>query len=102
MAMRLLEPTIVDLGQQRAGYFDLVGRWQGSELMLEDHATWSRQFRSGLRIDQASVTLRWHPYWSCKSAFAGDAIHAESNRLAAVVARTSIPAANAVVEGPLG
>ena len=44
--------------------------------MLEERTTWSRQFRSGLRIDQASVTLRWHPYWSCNSACAGDAIHA--------------------------
>jgi hypothetical protein len=76
MSVRLLEPTIVDVGQQRAGYFDLVGKWQGSELMLEERTTWSRQFRSGLRIDQASVILRWHPYWSCNSACAGDAIHA--------------------------
>jgi hypothetical protein len=70
MTLRLLEPTIVDVGQQRAGYFDLVSRWQGSELVLDERANWSRSFRSGLRNDHASVTLRWDPYWSCKSGCA--------------------------------
>jgi hypothetical protein len=70
VTLRLLEPTIVDLGQQRAGYFDLIGQWQHSELVLADRASWQRTFRSGLRIDHASVTLRWDPYWSCKSACA--------------------------------
>jgi hypothetical protein len=71
MTVRLLEPTIIDLGQQRAGYLDLVGGWQGPELVLQENTNWSKSFRSGLRIDQASVTLRWNPYWSCKSACAG-------------------------------
>jgi hypothetical protein len=71
MGMRLLEPTIVDMGQKRAGYFDLIGRWQGPELMLDERENWSRAFRSGVRIDHASVTLRWDPYLSCKSACAG-------------------------------
>jgi len=26
---RLIEPTIVNVGQARAGYFDLAGKWQG-------------------------------------------------------------------------
>jgi hypothetical protein len=68
IGLRLLEPTIIDLGQQRAGYFDMVGSWQDSELVLEEGSRWSRPFRSGLRIDHASVTLRWDPYWSCRSA----------------------------------
>ena len=71
VTLRLLEPTIIDLGQKRAGYFDLVGRWQGPELVLEERAKWSSPFRSGLRIDHASATLRWNPYWSCKSVCAG-------------------------------
>jgi hypothetical protein len=71
MSLRLLEPTILDIGQKRAGYFDLIGSWQGPELILDERASWSMQFRSGLRIDHASVTLRWSPYWSCKSACAG-------------------------------
>ena len=76
MTLRLLEPTMMDVGQQRAGYFDLVGRWLGSELLLEERANWSKPFRSGLRIDHAPVTLRWGPYWSCNSACAAVANHA--------------------------
>jgi hypothetical protein len=68
IAFRLLEPTIVDVGQKRAGYFDLTSTWRGSELVMDDRGAYSNVFRSGLRIDHASVTLRWHPYWTCKSA----------------------------------
>ncbi len=68
MQVRLLEPTIVDVGQTRAGYFDLTGEWRGSELILHAPGSWSRPFRSGLRIEGASVVLRWDPYWTCKSA----------------------------------
>jgi hypothetical protein len=71
ISLRLLEPTIVDVGQQRAGYFDLTGGWHGEELVLDERANWSTLFRSGLRIDRASVTLRWNPYWTCKSACGG-------------------------------
>jgi hypothetical protein len=71
--LRLLEPTLVNVGQQRAGYFDLVGAWRGPDLVLEERANWSSPFRSGLRIDHASVTLRWDPYWTRKSACAGAA-----------------------------
>jgi len=71
IGFRLLEPTIVDVGQTRAGYFDLVGRWQGPDLVMEDRGNWSRPFRSGLRIEHASVTLHWDPYLTCKSACAG-------------------------------
>jgi hypothetical protein len=74
MTLRLLEPTNVDLGQKRAGYFDLIGSWQGPDLVLDGHSNGSKQLRSGLRIDLASVTLRWNPYWSCKSACASMAV----------------------------
>lgn len=70
MQVRLLEPTIVDVGQTRGGYFDLTGEWRGSELMLHAAGSWSRPFRSGLRIERASVILKWDPYWTCKSACA--------------------------------
>ena len=70
MDLRLLEPTIVDVGQSRAGYFDLFGRWQGPELVMDDRGSWSSLFRSGLRIEHASVTLHWDPYWTCKTACA--------------------------------
>jgi len=68
MAFRLLEPTYVDLGQKRAGFFDLTGRWNGPELSMRDRASYAHVFRSGLRIEQASVTLRRHLFWSCESA----------------------------------
>ncbi len=71
MDFRLLEPTVIDVGQARAGYFNLIGQWHGPELVLDDRGSWSRPFRSGLRIERASVTLHWSPYWTCKSACAG-------------------------------
>lgn len=70
MNFRLLEPTIVDVGQARAGYFDLVGRWRGPELVMDDRGAWSHPFRSGLRIEHASVTLHWNSFWTCKAACA--------------------------------
>ncbi len=66
IGFRLLEPTIMDVGQTRAGYFDLTGQWHGHELTMSQNG-WPRPFRSGLRIEHASVTFRWHPYWSCSS-----------------------------------
>ncbi len=66
--VRLLEPTIVDVGQTRAGYFDLTGEWRGPDLMLHSSGGWSHPFRSGLRIEGASIILKWDPYRTCKSA----------------------------------
>src|SRR4051794_2331041 len=53
IGFRLLEPTIIDLGQKRAGYFNLSGRWKGPELLMDDRDSWSLSFRSGLRIEHA-------------------------------------------------
>lgn len=44
------------------GYFDVLGHWNGPELLMSDHGEWSSTFRSGLRIEQASVTLSWGTY----------------------------------------
>ena len=66
MAFRLLEAKIFDVGQKQ-GYFDLMGRWQGQELVMEDRATYARQFRSGLRIENASVRLNWGSYSDFKA-----------------------------------
>jgi hypothetical protein len=68
MAFRLLEPTVVDIGQKRAGYFDLTGRWNGPDLVMDARGSYSAPFRSGVRIEGASVTLHWDPFWSCKDA----------------------------------
>jgi hypothetical protein len=40
------------------GYFDLFGYWHGPELVMNERGEWSLPFRSGLRIKNASVTLR--------------------------------------------
>lgn len=61
MAFRLVEPKIIDVGQG-SGFFDLAGRWQGSKLVMDDHRDVPHTFRSGLRIEQASVTLDWGSY----------------------------------------
>ncbi len=74
---RFLEPTLVDMGQGRGGYFDLIGHWHGPELVLDDRGAWSKSFRSGLRIEQASLTLRWNPFWTCSAACAS-ATHSRS------------------------
>jgi len=58
MAFRLLETRIIDAGQGR-GFFDLAGRWQGSKLMMDERGGRGHPFRSGLRIENASVTLEW-------------------------------------------
>ena len=54
--LRLLEQKFFDVGQRR-GYMDLYGRWKGVELVLDDRGDQGTTFRSGLRIEHASVTL---------------------------------------------
>jgi hypothetical protein len=69
VGIRLLEPRYFDVGQHR-GYFDLSGRWRGSQLVLDDRAAWASTFRSGLRIEHASVTLDPGSYADFKDACA--------------------------------
>ncbi|HEY6351506.1 MAG TPA: hypothetical protein VI636_19050 [Candidatus Angelobacter sp.] len=69
MAFRLLEPKIIDLGQRR-GYFDLAGRWRGQELVMDDRGSVGSVFRSGLRIEHASVALDWSSYSDFKAVCA--------------------------------
>ena len=58
MSFRLLEPKIIDVGQGQ-GFFDLVGRWRGPQLAMDDRGSVGSRFRSGLKIEHASVTLDW-------------------------------------------
>jgi hypothetical protein len=67
---RLLEPKIIDVGQ-RQGYFDLIGKWHGPELVMDDRGNGDNRFRSGLRIEHASVTLDWGSYSDFKAVCAG-------------------------------
>ena len=46
LAFRLLEPKIIDVGH-RQGFFDLIGRWKGPELVMDGRNTVGGLFRSG-------------------------------------------------------
>ena len=70
MSFRLLEPKIIDVGQGQ-GFFDLFGRWHGQTLVMDDRGNRGSPFRSGLKIEHASVTLDWASYSDFKSACAG-------------------------------
>jgi hypothetical protein len=72
IGFRLLEPKIIDVGQ-RQGYFDLIGKWHGSELVMDDRGNTVSQFRSGLRIEHASVALNWSSYSDFKAVCEGAA-----------------------------
>ncbi len=67
LQFRLIEQTLIDVGQARAGYFDLYGRWRGQQLVMDDRGEASHPFRSGLRVEHASVTLDWSSLWSCSN-----------------------------------
>jgi hypothetical protein len=67
IGIRLLEQRYFDVGQHR-GYFDLSGRWRGQQLVMDDRSAWASTFRSGLRIEHASVTLDRASYSDFKSA----------------------------------
>lgn len=69
MAFRLLEPKIIDVGQGQ-GFFDLAGRWHGPNLVMDDRNSVGNPFRSGLRIEHASVTLDWGSYSDFKAVCA--------------------------------
>ena len=50
------------INPQRRGFFDLAGRWQGQELVMDRPGEQGIPFKSGLLIDGATVTLRWSSY----------------------------------------
>lgn len=66
---RLLEPKYLDVGQ-RQGYFELLGRWRGPELVMDDRGEPGTKFRSGLNIEHASVTLEPGSYSDFEAACA--------------------------------
>jgi hypothetical protein len=66
---RLLEPRYFNVGQRR-GYFDLYGRWQGSELVMDDRGEGASTFRSGLKLEHESVILDRGSYSDFKAACA--------------------------------
>ncbi len=76
MEFRLLEYKIFDVGQRR-GYFDLFGRWRGPELVMDDRGESSSKFRSGLKIDTASVTLDYGSFSDFKDVCSAARIFSE-------------------------
>lgn len=69
MGFRLNEWSGIDLGQHR-GYFDLSGRWQGQQLVMDDHGAYSSTLSSGVRPEHASVTFAWGSYSDFKAVCA--------------------------------
>jgi hypothetical protein len=67
IGIRFHEFRVLNSGVPNLGYFDLSGRWQGQELVLQNHDSWSHRFRSGLQIDPVAVTFRWVSNWNCTS-----------------------------------
>jgi hypothetical protein len=66
---RLNERKIIDLGERR-GFFDLYGRWQDLQLVMDDRGRYSATLRSGLRLENASVKFDWSSYSDFESACA--------------------------------
>jgi len=66
---RLLEWYFFDSRPTR-GYFDLDGRWNGPELVMDDRGSLGKTFRSGMKIEHASVTLERASYSDFKAACA--------------------------------
>ena len=69
MGFRLNEWNAINLGQHR-GYFDLYGRWQGLQLVMDDRGAYSATLQSGLRPEHASATFDWGSYSDFKSVCA--------------------------------
>jgi hypothetical protein len=69
ITFRLLEPKLIDVGQGQ-GFFDLAGKWHGPRLVMDDRGAYAEKFRSGLKIDYASVNLDWGTYADFKTACA--------------------------------
>ena len=55
----------------KQGYFDLAGKWNGSELVMNSPDQQGGRFNSGLFIHHAVVTLRWASYGDFETACNG-------------------------------
>lgn len=64
---RVLENKVFSLGQPASGFFDLYGRWNGPQLVMNERGRPGHAFRSGLRIQHASVALEWASYSDFKA-----------------------------------
>jgi hypothetical protein len=69
ISFRMLEWVLFNTPPTR-GYFDLYGRWNGTQLVMDDRGSFAKTFRSGLKIEHASVTLDPGSYSDFKTACA--------------------------------
>jgi hypothetical protein len=69
ISFRMLEWVLFNTRPTR-GYFDLYGRWSGTQLVMDDRGSFAKTFRSGLKIEHASVTLDPGSYSDFKAACA--------------------------------
>ena len=70
MAIRLLDARQpFPINPSRRRYVDFYGRWQGSELVMQDNGSWEREFHSDPQNpkSRASVTFRWGSYSDFKN-----------------------------------
>ncbi len=66
---RLLErKKAFAINPQRRGFFDVAGSWHGQELVLDRPGEQGISFKSGLLIDNATVTLRWSSFEEFEAA----------------------------------
>jgi hypothetical protein len=56
------------INPQHRGFFDLAGKWRGPDLVMDRTGEQGIAFKSGLFIDEATVTLRWASYKDFESA----------------------------------
>ncbi|HYW42828.1 MAG TPA: hypothetical protein VE959_08230 [Bryobacteraceae bacterium] len=70
MTLVLSEPPPLTHSDPGPGFVSLVGTWHGSELPMDAGGA---RFRSGLRIEQASVTLKPGFFWPFNSVCASAA-----------------------------
>jgi hypothetical protein len=56
------------INPQHRGFFDIAGSWHGSELVMDRPGEQGVPFKSGLFIDNATVTLRPSTYAEFESA----------------------------------
>jgi hypothetical protein len=69
MDFRLLEwrqPFAIN--PQQRGFFDVAGNWHGAQLVMDRPGEQGIRFKSGLFIDNATVTLHWASYDDFDSA----------------------------------
>jgi hypothetical protein len=66
---RLLEwRKAFSINYQSRGFFDIAGSWHGPDLVMNHPGEQGIRFKSGLFIDNATVTLRWADYAEFEAA----------------------------------